>query len=280
MRETDSSLFRKLIEGRSFFDGLGKSYPSAQGVSVHKKIIAGVDCYWFSPVYPHDNSVIIYLHGGGFAWGSIHSHQALVSHITKHTNTPVLFIDYALAPEHPYPHAMTDVSRVYVELIRTKPDLSIFLIGDSAGGGLALSAIDQWQEQSVRQPRGVVLISPWLNLRADTPSYTTNVSVDPILSPQAVKEFAMAYNPEDADQASASSLVFRQFPPLLILVGSNEILLDDSVFCYDQVRKIQTSTDLHVFPGQTHVWLLTNIDHADSKEALKKIDRFILDHGQ
>jgi monoterpene epsilon-lactone hydrolase len=275
MNTPDSSLVAKLIDGRTFFDGLGKSYLPSNDISIEPATIMGVSCYWFNPKQYTSKKLIIYLHGGGFAMGSIHSHQALVSHITHATNTRTLFIDYALSPEHPHPHGLRNLLDVYRDIIANDDYTEVFLIGDSAGGGLIVLAIEQLQKKDIRQPNGIILISPWTNLNADTPSYRENASIDPILSIESVHGYALGYNPLNLREANPASIQFKQFPPTLIFVGTQEILLDDSKILYDQIRKVQSDAVIKIVPNQTHVWMLTNIDHQDSKNALVEMKAFI-----
>jgi monoterpene epsilon-lactone hydrolase len=276
----DPALHKKLVNGRAFFDGLGKNYPAAESVQVKPEMIGNVSCYWFNPAQPVANKRIIYLHGGAFAWGSIRSHKALVSHVAEQTGTTILFIEYALAPEHPYPKGVSDLISVYKHIVKDlSKTTSLFLFGDSAGGGLIVSAMQRIQGENIRQPEGIVLISPWLNLHADSPSYTENASLDPVLKQKAMKEFALAYNPNALPEANPSSIAFKQFPPVLIFVGTNEILLDDSKRFYDGIRKIQPRATLHIYPGQIHVWPIGSVEHPDARKALTQIKEFLINTG-
>jgi acetyl esterase/lipase len=276
----DHALRKKIIDGRSFFDDLGKNYPAATGVEVKPEMIGNVSCYWFKPTQPAADKLIIYLHGGAFVWGSIRSHKALVSHIAEQTGTTILFVDYGLAPEHPYPQGVTDLMNVYQHVVKDLPETThLFLVGDSAGGGLIVTAMQTIQKKNIRQPQGIVLMSPWLNLHADSPSYTENASLDPVLKQEALKEFALAYNPDALPEASPSSATFKQFPPVLIFVGTNEILLDDSQRFYNSIRNIQPQTTLHIYPGQIHVWPFANIDQPDARKALTQIKAFVTNTG-
>lgn len=272
-RSTDS----QLLEARAFFDGLGQSYAVADSVEVKQKVIENVRCYWFEPKNPLQNKLIIYLHGGAFSWGSIRSHRALVSHMAQETGTEILFIEYSLAPEHPYPAGVLDLLRVYKNIVASFPNAQIILMGDSAGGGLIVSSLHKMQKEKIQQPHGVILMSPWLNLAVNTPSFTNNASLDPVLTAESLKQFAQVYNPASLPEANTSTIVFEQFPPVSILVGTNEILLDDSKIFFDKIRKAQPESTLHVFPGQTHVWMLTKIDHPDSRRALTYIKGFLTD---
>ena len=102
---------------RANFEKLGKQYKEANGVRIQKEIIEDVDCYWFnSAEQSHNKKIIIYLHGGCFVLGSIHSHKALVSHLAQATKIPILFIEYSLAPEKPFPKAINEIIQVYQKL--------------------------------------------------------------------------------------------------------------------------------------------------------------------
>ncbi len=269
------SVDSQLLEGRAFFDSLGNSYPVAESVEVRQEHVADVSCYWFTPENPLQDKLIIYLHGGAFCWGSIQSHKAMVSHFANETGIKILFVEYALAPEYPFPKGMLDLINVYKKIIADFPQTDITLMGDSAGGGLVASSVHKMQRDGIQQPGAVVLISPWLNLEVNTPSYTNNASLDPILTTESLKQFAQLYNPGLLSGANVSRLKFEHFPPTLIIVGTNEILQDDSQIFFDTIRKIQPESTLRVFQGQTHVWMMTNIDHADSKRALTYVKTFL-----
>src|SRR6187402_497917 len=114
---------------REGFDQLGKLYPKAASVKVQQAAISGVNCYWFTPENPVANKIIVHLHGGVYAVGSIRSHESLVSHISEKLNTTILYIDYSLAPEHPYPAANNDVLAVYNALLNDYPEYKIGFIG-------------------------------------------------------------------------------------------------------------------------------------------------------
>src|SRR5665647_1140552 len=151
----------KIIETRLGFENLGKIYDKADNVTIYKEVIEHVDCYWFKNNEKlNTDKIVIYLHGGGFVLGSIQSHQALVSHLAKHLSLPVLFVEYSLAPEKAYPNAIDDIMSVYEHLLRQYPKTDIVFMGDSAGGGLAISAISKINKNGMRPPIFMVLFSP------------------------------------------------------------------------------------------------------------------------
>lgn len=241
---------------RQFFDNFGNNYPAAAGVTITPATIEDVPCYWIEPATADAGKLLVYLHGGAFAVGSIKSHGPMVTHFAKATNRKVLFIEYALAPENPYPAGLHDVLKVY----STLKDVDVEMMGDSAGGGLIIAAIAAMQRE--KAPKAVVLLSPWIRLENDLPSHQVNAGKDVIATEYlhgAAKEYA---------GVSPDSLQFEQFPPVLILAGSNEILLDDSITFHARIPH----SKLVVYEGKQHVWPLANID---VPETLNEIAGFL-----
>ena len=128
------SILDNVNANRAVFNSLGNIYPSDGSVEVSGEQIEGVTCYWLVPDSFDKNKIVIYLHGGMFVLGSIAGYKAMVSHFASAFSTKILFIEYALAPEKPFPNGVNDILKVYRELIRRYPDAKITLMGDSAGG--------------------------------------------------------------------------------------------------------------------------------------------------
>jgi epsilon-lactone hydrolase len=267
----------KINETRLGFENLGKNYEKADNVSISKEIIEHVDCYWFrNQEELNSNKIVIYLHGGGFVLGSIQSHQALVSHLAKHLSLPVLFVDYSLAPEKPYPNAVNEVLRVYDYLLHQHPVVEIVFMGDSAGGGLAVSVISKINERGIQPPKIMVLISPWIDLSCTNESYITNANSDPVLTKKLNQDLAYLYIGDyDLSEVNPIEKMFGQFPPTLTIVGSGEILIDDSKAIYNKIISQQPKTKLSIYNNQTHVWILKNIHTEESQRTIKEIDDFI-----
>ena len=260
---------------REGFEQLGKLYPKAASVKVRQALINGVNCYWFTPENPVANKIIIHLHGGVYAVGSIRSHESLVSHIAQKLNTVMLFVDYALAPERPYPAANNDVFAVYTALLNDYPDDKIGFIGDSAGGGLIVSTVGDLLKQRLPLPYKVAMISPWISLLDNNPSQETNRAKDPVLSREylqiAAKDYAGQFTIESV---SPTRVPLSEFPPVLIVVGSNEILLDDSVNFYGVIKALQPDATLTVYENQNHVWSLADISSEASVKLLAELEEF------
>jgi monoterpene epsilon-lactone hydrolase len=269
------SILNKVDAARAFFNSLGDYYPADSSVEITSQSIEGVSCYWFTPSAFEDRKIIIYLHGGMFGLGSLQSHKAMVSHFASTLSSRILFVEYALSPERPFPGGLNDAYSVYRELARKFPDERISIIGDSAGGGLSISLINRVMEDGLPLPAKVVMISPWLNLKCDTQSHETRKELDQILTKEMLLEYASYYAAGNWDEADPGQLHFTNFPPLLILVGSNEILFDDSRLFYEKIKTVQPTTRLKEYIGQGHVWLLVDIEAESSQKALSDVSEFL-----
>jgi monoterpene epsilon-lactone hydrolase len=260
---------------RERFNQLGNLYPKETSVNVEQAFINGVNCYWFTPQQLTSNNIVIYLHGGVFAIGSINSHESMVSHIANKLQSKVLFVDYSLAPEKPYPAAPNDVMVVYREVINTYPDSDINFIGDSAGGGLIVSAVSKMINQHLQLPAAVAFISGWISLTCDNPSHEENRNIDPILTREYAKSSAADYAGKTSMEiVSPEFIEFNQFPPVLLMVGTNEILIDDSKNFYNYIKAIQPKAKLIIYENQAHVWPLANIQSEASQNTLTEINDF------
>ena len=271
----DSAILDKVNTDRSVFDGLGNIYPADASVEVSDEQIDGVSCQWFVPDRFDKNKIVIYLHGGMFVLGSLGGYKAMISHFASAFSTKILFIDYALAPEKPFPNAVNDVLTVYRELIHRYPDAKITVMGDSAGGGLSATLIKMATDEKLPMPSSVILISPWVYLRGNTESYESRKKMDPILTKEKLMEYAGYYVSNHWNEADPGQFTFTNFPPLLILVGSNEILFDDSKLFYEKIKRLQPDTQMKEYENQVHGWPLIDIHSEAAKDTLTTIEKFI-----
>ena len=260
---------------RAAFDSLGNIYPADSSVEISAEPIEGVTCYWFVSDRFDKDKIVIYLHGGMFVLGSIEGYKAMISHFASAFSTKILFIEYALAPEKPFPNAANEILIVYRELIHRYPDAKITLMGDSAGGGLSATLIKMASKEKLQMPSSVVLISPWLYLRCNTESYETRKIIDPILTKDKLMEYANYYVANNWNEADPGQFTFNSFPPLLILVGSNEILFDDSKLFYEKIKRLQPDTQMKEYENQVHGWPLIDINSLAAKDALTSIYKLI-----
>ena len=263
-------------ERRIRFDQLGNIYVKAASVKTEQVFINSVNCYWLTPDNPAANKIIVYLHGGSFLAGSIRSHESMVSHFAEKLQTKVLFVDYALAPEKPFPAALNDIVNVYTALLENYPGYEIDVISDSAGGGLIVSLTGELLNRHLQLPQAAVLISPWISLACNNPSYQENREKDPVLVAERVRNSAAAYIGDmPIEMASPENVLLTAFPPVVIVVGTNEILLDDSINFYNTVKKVQPNAALTIYENQNHVWPLANIDSEASQKVLNQVQTFL-----
>ena len=269
------SILNQVNADRAAFNGLGNIYPADSSVEVSGESIEGVTSYWFAPDGFDKNKIIFYLHGGMFVLGSIETYKAMISHFASAFSAKVLFIEYALAPEKPFPNGINDILKVYREILHRYPDAKITLMGDSAGGALSATLIKIVSEEKLQMPSGVVLLSPWIYLRGNTESYETRKKLDPILTKDKLMEYAGYYAGNNWNEADPGQFTFNSFPPLFILVGSNEILFDDSKLFYEKIKLLQPDTEMKEYENQVHGWPLIDIKSDASKDALTSMQKFI-----
>lgn len=267
----------KIKSSRNNFEKLGTQYAKAYNVIIEKGIIENVSCYWFNKTdIKSKNKIIIYLHGGCFVLGSIKSHQALVSHLAEKLDTPILFIEYSLAPESPFPSAINEILKVYQFILLKNQIQDIIFMGDSAGAGLSISVISTLNKKHIAKPKQLVMLSPWVDLSGSGNSISDNADIDPILKKEQLQNFTSLYiGNNKLSDANPIETIFGDFPPTLILVGSSEILLDDSKMAYSRIADKQPVTKLKIYENQNHVWLLDDIHSEPSQSAIGEINNFI-----
>jgi acetyl esterase/lipase len=216
-------------------------------------------------------SAVLYLHGGTYCVGSWRVYEGLITHLAVAAEAAVYAPNYRLSPEHPHPAALDDALDAYRWLLeRGVSPNRIALAGDSAGGGLALATAVAIRDSELPPPASLVLISPWVDLRCDSPSMTHNVRIDPLLRPSWSRACAAMYlgQHDPADPACSPLFATHEgLPPTLIQVGSDEIILDDSTRLAERCRKAGVDVTLQKFDGlwhefQIHVGMLEAADEA------------------
>src|SRR5579885_2123644 len=199
----------------------------AQAVSAN-----GVPAEWITAPGADAGRNLLYLHGGGYTIGSIKTHRCLAGWISRAARARVLIIDYRLAPEHPFPAAVDDSLAAYRCMLDSGLTAArITIAGDSAGGGLAVATLLAIRDARLPLPAAGVCLSPWVDLEGTGESMKTKAEVDPMVASGNLGDMAAAYlGGKDPKTPLASPLYadLRGLPPLLIQVGTAEVLLDDS----------------------------------------------------
>jgi len=220
----------------------------------------GVPAEWNDAPGARPDRVLVYYHGGGYCMGSLDTHRAHTARISRLARLRVLSVDYRLAPEHPYPAAVEDAVAAYRFVLDQgfAPE-RIALGGDSAGGGLTLAALLAIRDAGLPLPACGVGISAWTDLTASGDSITSKADVDPMLGDiSGLELMADAYVGTGGDgKAPLASPVFADLaglPPLLLQVGSAEVLLDDSTRVAEHARSAGVDVTLKVWEDMFHVW--------------------------
>ncbi len=218
----------------------------------------GVPAQWISGPGAAGDKVMFCLHGGGYTTGTARSIYGIISRLAAATGCRALAVDYRLAPEHPFPAAIDDAVAAYRWLLdQGHPGRSISFLGVSSGGGLALTALITLRDAGVGLPACAVLLSPWTDLAGTGESLSTRAEADPVVTQKMNRFHAALYAGEtDLRHPLVSPLYadLRGLPPLLIHVGSDEILLDDSIRLAERAKEAGVETTLDVWEGMWHVW--------------------------
>jgi acetyl esterase/lipase len=241
----------------------------------------GVEAYWVRTGKPaHERKVIVYLHGGGYILGSATSNLGVPLRVGPAAGAPVLSVEYRLAPESPFPAALDDSVAAYRWLLsRGYRGGDIALIGDSAGGGLVVSTALAIRDAKLPAPAAVVALSPLTDLTPVGDTRTTLAGYDPIVVGDPTPRFALYAGGRDVRDPLISPVYadLRGLPPLLIQVGTREVLLSDAVRLARRAREADVDVTLDVWEGMWHVWQ----DHAqapEAKQAATEIGRFLERH--
>ena len=267
---------------RAGFDQLWGSYASLPGIDPVPVSAGGVPAAWLVAPDAADDRVIVYLHGGGFRVGSIKSHAAITSRLSEAPKARVLALDYRLAPEHPFPAQIDDTVAAYTWLLDQgyTPD-HMAIVGDSAGGGLVITSMLKLRDLGLALPACAVSISPWTDLVGDGGWRDADPSLDPIASSPMLDEIIADYLVgEDPRQGLVSPLFadLAGLPPLLIQVGTQEILLNDSTRLAERAREAGVDVTLEIEEGAFHVWHHTAPIVPEARAAIVRIGAFVLRH--
>jgi epsilon-lactone hydrolase len=253
-----------------------------KAVKAEKIEIAGIQAEWIIPLKSNDKQIILYLHGGGYVTGSIETYRMLCGLLASHTGAKVLVLEYRLAPENPFPAALDDSLMVYRWLLEQGYSPSnIIIAGDSAGGGLSMATVLALTDKNQPLPAAVVCLSPWADLLLKNETHVTKAKAEAMLTTGVLREWALSYTSESNFSNPLVSPVyadFHGFPPLLIQVGTDEILLGDSILLAEKAKADGVQVELKVWEGMWHVWHLLGDLVPESKLAFEEIRQFV--HAQ
>jgi monoterpene epsilon-lactone hydrolase len=281
-----SQASQTLEQRRVAFAPGGRLHPVPDDVLVSEVAAGGVPAHWLTAPGADAGRVLLFLHGGGYELGSLRSDGELAARLGRAGGMRVLFVEYRLAPEHPFPAAIDDVLAAW-RWLRVDADLSatsIAVAGGSAGGGLAVALLVATRDAGEALPAAAVLMSPTIDLTSSGASMTERADQDPISTPAMLGQYASEYLAGADPKTPLASPLFASLsglPPLLVQVGTADLLLSDS----ERLAKAATEAGvdateagvdvtLEIGEGLPHVYQLM-LGTPEAAEATEQIGTFL-----
>jgi monoterpene epsilon-lactone hydrolase len=257
---------------------LTKKYP----VSVSSEFMGGVATHTVMPVSPDSrnrNRAVLYVHGGGYVAGGGEAGLDEAILLAHYTGIKVIAVDYRMPPDHPFPAALDDAVAVWKQITGTIKPANVAIGGTSAGGGLALAIVLRLEQMHLPLPGAVFAGTPWADLTNSGDSARTNDGIDDDLSGDnelllaAGKIYAGS---ENVQNPLISPLYgdFKGFPPTILITGTRDFLLSDTVRVHRKLREAGVVADLNVFEAMSHGQYVTVHDAPESREAYMEVAHF------
>lgn len=237
--------------------------PAPRGVRIEPAPQVACDADWISPSDFRGDRVILYFPGGAFVIRTPRAHRAMVARIVCAAHARALLVFYRLSPQHPFPCALQDALGAYEGLLAAGvPASRIILGGDSSGGNLALATLLALRDAKATLPAGAFAISPVTDLlNHERGSRRSNELLDPLLPGPGsrgldTRALYVGGNRKLLTHPYVSPIHgdFRRLPPLLLQVGSTEVLLDDSTLLVEKARAAGVDAEVEVWDEVPHVW--------------------------
>jgi acetyl esterase/lipase len=263
-------------------DALGKS----AGVTITRDTIAGVKVYHVTPdrIAPeHKNHLFVHVHGGGYVLEGGDSSVTEAVVVAASSGIRALSIDYRMPPDAPFPAAVDDTIAVYREVLKTRQPGQIAIGGTSAGGGLSFAAIHQMKSLNLPVPGAIFAGTPWADLTKTSDTLYSLEGIDRILVSYdgLVESLALFYaDGQDLKNPLISPLYgdFNGFPPTILVSGTRDMFLSDTVRAHRKLRDAGVVADLHVFEGLSHAGYLVAAGSPESISTFQEVSMFFKTH--
>jgi epsilon-lactone hydrolase len=270
---------KNVAEMRANFAEAMSAFRAAPDVTSTPVGADGVPAEWIVPPSAAEGRVLLYLHGGGYVVGSVDMYRDLIARLARAAGARALGTDYRLAPEHPFPAAVEDATTAYRWLVSRGTDPArIAIAGDSAGGGLTLATLIALRDAGDPLPAAAACLSPWVDLEGIGVSMTTKATVDPCVRKEMIQFMAQQYLGDRDPRTPLAAPLYADLhglPPLLIQVGTAEILLDDATRIAERARAAGVEVSLDVWDDMIHVWQLFAPILSEGQQAIERIGAFI-----
>jgi acetyl esterase/lipase len=267
-------------ETRAGWEKFAASFVPAADITFKPVSARGVPAEWVTAPDSDPNRTVLYFHGGGYTIGSIASYRSYTARLARASRSRVLSVGYRLAPEHPFPAAVDDAVSSYRWLLDQGISPSrISVVGDSAGGGLALSMVIAIRDTRVPTPAAIVAIGPSTDLAKEGASMKERAHLDPIVTYESSLAHALRYVGAKGDLkhplASPLYADLHGLPPLLIMVGTHEALFDDSSRFAAKAKAAGVEVELDIWEEMIHVWPFFADILPEGRQAIEKIGDYI-----
>jgi monoterpene epsilon-lactone hydrolase len=230
----------------------------------------------------HPSVIVLYLHGGGYLFGSPKTHRQVLIAMAKAFHAPAYGLDYRLAPEHPFPAAVEDAAQAYQWLLIRHPGADIVLAGDSAGAGLAIATAVGVRDAGLKLPKAIVAFSPYSDLAVTGASVETNAKSCAMFTPRSIREAAAMYlagaDPRDP-RASPLYANLAGLPPMLLFASSHETLRDDTLRLAERATAAGVKVKLVVRDRLPHVWPVFVTLLPEARDAFATVTTFAKEIG-
>ena len=269
-------------EQRAAMEAALTAIPLPGDVTTTPGVLGGVPVVTIDVDGVDSSKVLVHFHGGVYVLGSARAGAGLAAALGRHAGVRVISVDYRLAPEHPYPAAIDDALAVYRAVLEQIPSSQIALSGESAGGGLVAALLLRLKELGLPLPASSVALSPWVDLTLSGQSMSSKASIDPsVLTPEGLRirvpDYLGGMDPATPD-ISPIFADLSGLPPMLIQVGSHEILLDDAVRLAAQAAAHDVEVTLQVTPEVPHAFQAFAAVLDEGKAALRGAGAFLRTH--
>ena len=257
-------------------------FPLAEDVRYETVDAGGVPGEWIMTPEVEKERVVYYLHGGGYVMCSVNTHRGMISRISRAAGARALAIDYRLAPENPFPAAVEDATAAYRWLLSTGVDPTrVVIAGDSVGGGLTVATLVALRDAGEPLPAAGVCISPLVDMEGIGESMTTKAEGDPMVTREGIVMMAKAYLGDADPRTPLAAPLYADLtglPPLLIQVGTAEVLLDDSTRLAERAKSAGVDVTLEPWEDMIHVWHTFAPMLPEGQQAIDRIGEFVREH--
>ena len=277
--KSETQAFTSVDEFRVWYESFTGQFELPDDAVFEQVGAGGVSAEWVTTPGVSEDRVVMYLHGGGYMIGSMRTHRSPLAYLSRVSDSRVLGLNYRLAPEHPFPAAVEDSVAGYRWLLSqgVSPE-RIVIGGDSCGGGLTIATLVALKYFGDPLPAGGISHSGWTDLAHTGESFVTKAEADPLLDKDMLEGMAAAYlgdRPRTTPLASPYYADLSGLPPLLVQVGTAEVLLDDSLRLAEKAKGAGVDVTLEVWDDMPHVWQAFASFLPEGRQALESCGEFI-----